>query len=412
MNLLRSCGLFLSFKRNQWKSSDELEGIQERKLKGLLAHAKATVPHYRKALRGIGGSGLGSLDLLPVLRKADIQKHPSSFISDRYEEDSLARLLTSGSGGTPLASYFDQQENIYARTLGHHQLTECGFGPADLMAAVLAVRYPPHHLERLVYRSYSLLIGEGEDKALSSVMRRRPDILYSFASVLLVMARQNASSGNPLAVRHVFSSSEMLDPSARDYIIRSFSCRLRNLYGSNETRGIAWECERGSMHINSDSVIVEVVDDGGHPVPDGSVGNILLTPLWRYSMPFIRYWIGDRGSLGRKCPCGRGLHVLKSLEGRSNDLIALEGGRFLSPMHLAVGLKKFPEILRYQVYQEEPGSITLRILPSGKIDKEAMIRSINASLPERMDISIELVDGFPREPGGKIRFIVSKVKPG
>ena len=110
------------------------------------------------------------------------------------------------------------------------------------------------------------------------------------------MAIYNQESSNPMKLKSVFSTSEMLSQVRRKYIEDSFSCTLFNQYRNAEFGPVAWECpEEHNMHVNSGSCILEIVDEKGNPKNSG-VGNIVLTSLCNHAMPFIRYKIGDQGS--------------------------------------------------------------------------------------------------------------------
>jgi phenylacetate-CoA ligase len=222
----------------------------------------------------------------------------------------------------------------------------------------------------------------------------------------------NDRDNHGLAIPRVFSSAETLTDNARRLISGSFGCDLRNFYGSTEAAWIAWECEKGGMHLH-DSVIAEIVDSKGRPVPRGGSGSLVLTPTWKRAMPFIRYDTGDIASLGPSCRCGRGTPVLGSLEGRSDDFIVMPSGMVRSARFVDLSIRDLPGILLYQAYQPEAGSLEFRIVPSGKFtndSRERLLKRLKASFPEPMEITIEVVDRIARGKSGKIRSVISKVK--
>lgn len=167
------------------------------------------------------------------------------------------------------------------------------------------------------------------------------------------------------------------------------------------------------MHVHSDSVIVEVADDEGAPLPEGKSGNLLVTPLWRNSMPIIRYETGDVGSLSQGCPCGRGTPVLKTLEGRKNDFIATAGGRLLSPRVIFNALRDLDYVLQFQAVQEREGQLHLSIVPRGRPPsgwKQDLTKRLDALLPEPFEMTMETADSILREKSGKTKFVVSRAR--
>ena len=106
----------------------------------------------------------------------------------------------------------------------------------------------------------------------------------------------------------IMTSAGTLHPLMREKIETAFQCKVFNRYGSREVGDIASECEaHAGLHVFPSGNYIEIVDDQGHPVPNGEEGNILVTNLYNYAMPLIRYYIGDRGVLSRsdRCACGR-----------------------------------------------------------------------------------------------------------
>ena len=243
--------------------------------------------------------------------------------------------------------------------------------------------------------------------------RIRPHALISNPIWLSSLASENISSDLGLRVRNLFSTGEMLSDGARRLITRSFGGDLRNRYGSVETGSIAWECEKGSLHVYSDSIIVEILDRSGDPVKEGKPGNVVLTPLWRRAMPFIRYELGDRAVLGSKCSCGRGLHVIKSLEGRNNGFLILPSGRLFIGAYIGGRLRAFHNIMQFQTVQARSGNLCIKVVFTDEPNApnpEQIAEEVRSILPEPLQIEIEIVDKIEPNKAGKICDFVSKVK--
>src|SRR5690606_23979101 len=113
----------------------------------------------------------------------------------------------------------------------------------------------------------------------------------------------------------------------RERIEKTFGIKLHDFYGSRETDNIAGECKEGLLHILSFRNFVEVLDENNQPVAEGKEGRILVTALHNYSMPFIRFEIGDLGIFGPKvCNCGSILPTLSKVTGRITDHFYLKNG--------------------------------------------------------------------------------------
>lgn len=410
---LARAALYLShMKLNQWKSGEELRELQEAKLGELIKHSSATVPHYRKSLKGKRIRSLEDLPSLPMTRKSQVRDSPS-FVSSSFPEDALYKGYTSGSTGIPLTVYYNDYENCYASALRWHFFLENGVGPFDVQAFITYRGHSPGPLQRLgLFRRHHLSYLDPDAKNLRLLGSLKATVLTSFPSLLVPLAMRNLASESPVRIGKAFSCSEVVTKEARSLVEKSFCCSLSDRYGSVETGTIAWECGKGSMHICSDSAIVEIVDEHGNPEKPGEAGNVLVTPLWRRSMPFIRYKIGDRAAIGGRCRCGRGLPVLKSLEGQSNDFLLLPSGRLYLATSIGINLRYLPNILQYQTVQEtrERLCVKLVLAEKSRFDEAAIISAVKSALPERMDVELELVERINNGGKRKLCDFVSKLK--
>ena len=117
-----------------------------------------------------------------------------------------------------------------------------------------------------------------------------------------------------IGLKAIFCTGEVLYDHQRELISETFGVPVANGYGARDAGFIAHECPAGKMHIAAEHVIVEILDESGQSVPKGEVGEIVITNLDGYAMPFIRYKTGDLGALAdEQCPCGRGLPLMKEI---------------------------------------------------------------------------------------------------
>lgn len=408
--------LISQLKWNQWKTREEIERLQEERLKQVVSFSKDHVPYYRRYLKGADIRSTEDLRKLPIIRKREIQTKCDQFLNDRFPKGSLAKTSTSGSTGAPVNVYHHSSEAHHGPTLEMHQLTEAGVGPLDLQAHIFYRTPAPRLFQRAgLFRRRYLSMYSSESDNLKSLKKMNPPVLLCHPSYLIPLAHENLVSGAGVSLKKAFTFSEMLSPRARELIEKSFSCEVYDAYGVVETSWVAWECEKGNKHLHSDSLIAEIVDEKGDPVRDGEYGYLVLTTLWKRSMPIIRYFVGDRTALGPQCPCGRGLHTLKPLQGRFDDFIVLESGRLSSARILDVAMRYLPGTLLYQAIQEEPGQLHIKVVPTGgtpgKDVQEKFIKELGSQFTEPIRISLEFTDSLPRGRTGKIRSLISKVKP-
>jgi phenylacetate-CoA ligase len=143
-------------------------------------------------------------------------------------------------------------------------------------------------------------------------------------------------------------------------------------YGMTEVGIVGSDCgEHQGIHLNDDLAIYETVDEANHPVPPGSPSSkLLVTNLFNYAQPLIRYEVSDMLTLAAEpCRCGRPLALVSAMEGRSDDMLHLPGpdGRDVAvhPIHVRSPLAARPDIRQYQVIHDEEGLHVLVVLASG-----------------------------------------------
>jgi phenylacetate-CoA ligase len=236
-----------------------------------------------------------------------------------------------------------------------------------------------------------------------------PDVLYGLPSALLEAGRVLRGRGR-LKLRAVFTSGELLERSVRAALGELYGARVYDIYGTSETKEIAWECSQGGMHLNSDVVHLEVLDDSGRPVPVGVEGDLVATVLVNRAMPLLRYLTGDRGSLLEgTCGCGRKSPLMGVVTGRVSDMLVLRGGQRVSPYSLTCALERIDGLLRYQVRQLDPARVRVRAMLEAKVDRDIVTTQMRDILRHQvaafLDTEVEFVDSFPAGDRAKFRVV-------
>jgi phenylacetate-coenzyme A ligase PaaK-like adenylate-forming protein len=167
----------------------------------------------------------------------------------------------------------------------------------------------------------------------------------------------------------------------RRFVQQAFGCTVSNSYGASEFLALGFECEHGSLHLNSDWAILEPVDAQGAAVPDGTPGvTTLLTNLANHVQPLIRYDLGDRVTLhAAPCACGRRLPVIE-VQGRSDDTLRLGvPPHAVLPLALSTVLEDEAGLFDFQLVQQGPCELQLNTALSGS-DAERTLRRARVAL--------------------------------
>ncbi len=420
------------YEKQQWLSPEELRSLQTRKLRALLEHCQTQVPYWRRRFRELGFSWQDlqqpeDLALLPPMGKEDIRAHYDELIADDWRGRTL-RKSTSGSTGQPFVFEYTR-ESFERRTavamrgyawagarLGVKRLDVWGVDPglssrAHRMkdAAFDALR------RRLVLSAYGMRSDNLGDY-VRTIEDWRPKVIAGYISGLETLADW-VLDGNRLRWRpdSVITAAEMLSDRQRETIERAFGAPVFHTYGCREVMLIGAECEHHQgYHASDDHLVLEIVDDAGQQMHNG-VGNLLVTDLHNWGMPFLRYENGDlaRASASEPpCPCGRGLKRLGKVEGRKLDVLKTPDGRIVLGEFFVHLLNGVASVGRFQVRQKQLDRLELLIVPKGEFTAvdEAFVRGkIGAVIGEEAQLDIQLVSDIALTAGGKRRVTVSEL---
>lgn len=418
-----------SMEQTQWFSPEKIVQLQVEKLRQLLTNANMDVPYYRKLFAELNFqpgkiNSLADLQRLPFLDKSTIRAHLEELKSDRAR--GLARFNTGGSSGEPLVFFIGKERvshDIAAKwratrwwgvDTGDPEIVVWG-SPIELGAQDMLRSWR----DRL-FRSKLLPAFEMSDRKLDDfldiIRRFHPKMLFGYPSALSHIAKYADKTGvamHNLGIRVAFVTSERLYDDQRKQISDTFGCPVANGYGGRDAGFIAHECPAGGMHITAEDIIVEIVDSHGHLVPSGEPGEIVVTHLASGDFPFIRYRTGDIGTLDNKvCECGRGLPLIREIQGRTTDFVMARDGTIMHGLALIYILRDIPEIKVFKIIQENLDLTRIQIVTETGLSPSQIGRIIElfqSRLGRDVMISVEQVSDIPAEKSGKFRYVTSKV---
>jgi phenylacetate-CoA ligase len=240
------------------------------------------------------------------------------------------------------------------------------------------------------------------------LVRWKPDLIAGYTNVIYLFAQLLVSRNiTGIRPRFVETTANQLWPHERALIEQVFQCPVSDRYGSNESGSVVVaECPEGNRHIFSDFCHVELLVDG-RPANPGEVGEAIATPLYAFGMPLIRFRLGDAAIPDdRRCPCGRGLPLLRDLVGRISSIFTLPSGRLLYGGAFEVlVLKDTLAIRKFRVHQHASNQIEVFLEKGERFDGTIveLIRSRCLRLldGEPVALRIQVVDEIPSTPGGK-----------
>lgn len=417
-----------ALEESQWLSRDEIENLQLTRLRSLLKHAWRHCRYYRRIFDDLGAHpddfrSLSDLQEFPILTKAIIRENLSGLRADNIREGQVHFSETGGTSGVRMRFCRDNAclSEKAAATLRFERWTGWDIGAPRALAWPAEQDYVGYYTWKAKVRNAltkrevvlpAAVLNDSKIKSFVAQMKeKRPALLLGFATPLYLIADyilRNPESA--CKVPAVISTGEPLFPHQKKHFIEAFDCQVFDSYRTREVGIIAQECpEYNGMHINAESLYLETVEE-----KDTGLRKVLVTDFLNQGMPFIRYEIGDTGSLSERfCSCGRGLPLMNVGVGREADVMYTPRGEIISAVTMVLYLvDNGPAVGQVQIIQNALDCLTIRLtkdpLPNHSVFNHYR-REIARLFGDEMRVSFELVDSIPREPSGKYRFAVCKL---
>lgn len=254
-------------------------------------------------------------------------------------------------------------------------------------------------------RSQFLSVFKDPHEQVNWLKLLEPSFLYTLPSNLdILLDFFEAADQRLKSLKRVLCGGEVVDDVVRLRTRRILGVDISDNYGSTEAF-LAWQCSHGSYHVNSEHILLEVVDENGQEVAAGQTGRVLVTTLHNRRMPLIRYEIGDYAVKKEDpCGCGRRLPCLSKIAGKAVDLFRVENEKFVSPWELVVRLKFHGKLKQFQIVQEDWDRYCLLFVAAEDLiesEKEELCRHFWAVLGSRATVNFRRVPVIERSPGGK-----------
>ena len=414
----------------------EIKKIQLHNLKALLKTAYESVPYYHRLFKenAIGPEDVNSIDdlnRLPTLTKRHLRECKEELVNVDFEKN----LIPSFSGGTgdQVKFFITKDQMSWEIAAEYRAYRWAGYHLGDKCANLWGSSFDLSDRDRLLKRITSKIERVEtsstyivDDKTLRELVMRlrkfRPDVVKGYASSVYFVAKWMIDEGVEIRPSTVITSAESLLPQWRETIEKAFACDVFDYYGSREIGAIAAECDHHSgYHISAENVVLEFVRDGEHVSP-GEQGEIVATNLRNFGMPLIRYRIGDTGILSDEmCGCGRGLPVMKSIEGRVSQFVSMfdrDANKVIpllaaGPGIIAKAMDQVP-VEDFRVLQEDLAKITILIVPKQGFsadDERFILDFLYGYVGKYIGVEIRRVDNLPSLPSGKRSVVVSMIDP-
>jgi phenylacetate-coenzyme A ligase PaaK-like adenylate-forming protein len=411
----------------QYGGRAALERHQLRQLNRVLRFCRERVPFYRDDPRYAVGplASLADLTALPVLTKADLRSRPAAdFVADGTEPERCVVFHTSGTTGQRLRVLHDRNSFDYHTAACVRRFLATGrYLPTYRLSHLRHFTPPRRAFERLgLFRRQVILTHRPMAEIKAALLANRPRVIIGYPVHLRELLRDlSAQELTRLrrTLRLLFTESELLVPEQRRALVEGFGVPVFDEYSAYEVLNIYFECRHARRHLAEDRVHVEIVDDAGDPLPDGTEGWVVVTAFMERAMPLLRYGLGDAGVIepGR-CPCGRRFRTMRLTRGRVNDRVVLPDGTALYSDTFLELAETHPGVAECYVRQDRDGLVRIYVVPDDHDPAAAgaVLASIKDALFElagrSFPLDVAAAERVPITAGGKGRFVTSEYQLG
>lgn len=400
--------------RYAWKEGSSVEETEKR-IQDLISHAVKTTDFYKDYPEDI------SLKDLPVVNKDTFRQQYDCFVSSTYKDATDNRVMcTSGSTGTPLRM-IQNRDKIRHNTAGGIFLGAAagyyiGMKEAFIRVWVNNVKKSKFQLiqENMIMMDSSRMDEQALAEMFHTIEKKKVKCLIGYSSALGELSdyiRRSGRDCSNCSVRAIIPISETMPEPVRRTLEKQFGCPVRAWY-SNEENGIMGlqnEKDEG-YRIDTETYYYEILKmDSDEPAEPGELGRIVITDLFNYAFPILRYDNGDTAVAVRKEKNGRFKLYLSELYGRRSDLIYDCKGNAVTPYIITNNLWDIEGVKQYRFIQEDVKDYTIWLNGDpAKMDQEEILGRIRPYLGDEARIKVEIVDEIPVLASGKRKYIENR----
>ena len=389
-------------------SENELRDLQRKRLGNILRHAVKNSSAYKNiSLEGV--DPYNWLKKFPILTKNNLRSRPESFLTE--SKSNLKKISSSGSSGISSSVFMNSRDlaSLRAGLIHWWEWYDYKMGNPIIQTGITPNRSLLKSIKDFFFRTIYISAFAHSEEQIIAILKKVNEskseyILAGYASSLNLIATIADRQSYNIQFKSVISLGDKLFSHYRKNIEKTFNCKVFDTYGSAEGFLIGAQFDLEYLYILSPQTYVEILDDNDNPVPDGTLGHLVVTRLDGYAMPLIRYKLGDLGIMLplEKYPKNRKFQypLLQQIIGRDTDVVKTKGGKTLV-VHSFTGIFEYvPEIEQFKIIQKNSNEITILYIKAEGFCDETLSKIKNK------------LQSFIKEPTFQIHFEeVNEIKP-
>ncbi len=410
------------FKANRTLSREELVAVQKKRFADFLSFSKDKSNFYKNYEL----VELEDISQLPILKKEQLRQSIKDVVTISKRDAIVSK--TGGTTGKSLEVLYtaDNMQERFAmlddfRGRSGYQLGKktAWFSGKDLLTSKDLTKrrfWKTDILNKVRYYSTFHIKESYLKYYVEDLIKYQPEYMVGFPSTILEIAKYGINHGYTFpakTVKAIFPTAESITEEMRLNIEGFFKTKMLNQYASSEGAPFIFECQEGSLHLELQSGVFEVLDDNNQPAIEGK---LVITSFTTQGTPLIRYDIGDSIILddpARSCQCGNNNPLVKEILGRIDDYIYSPETGKINLGNVSNTLKDTKGILRFQAIQDELNTISILLVVDHSFTpkvEEVFMSNWRARVGQQMTINMQIVQEIPVEKSGKYRIVKNNIK--
>lgn len=390
-----------------------VDALARRRLRRILVHALAHVPHYRRTVRVSPAEAAHEplaevLAAFPWLTKDEVMARQRDFLDSRLDPRRLLYATSGGSSGQGIGMWRNKRLADIEKAFFAHEWGRFGFSfdkSRILRIGADARRHahePPVRVagNRLMLSPYH--VGAAHRAAILDALNRfRPDYVHAYPSSAAALAELLDPGDLGFHVRAVLLASEPVTPAQLAALRRLFDCPVSLNYGLSERTNLAFATCTG---LAGADYRFQPLYGWSENRWDGERAEIAGTSLWNDVMPLIRYRTGDYGVIDASGRCA-------AIDGRAQEFLIDRAGNRIPGLSIVIDEATWDVVRLYQVRQRRPGEIVLAVVgrrgPLDAAQRAFLLDAQRRRWGDRFDITLQEESDIPLAPNGKRKLVVS-----
>ena len=437
-NSSKKLNYYYYLKKNQWNSLEKNIQIQKHLLFENLKFSFNSIPYYKNLNIDFNSfkedTIFEDIKNIPFLTKKELREEYNNLYTINPK---LKRIYPNTSGGSTGEPTKFMQDNFYrdwsvATKLLYNEwagrktgepLIQLWGSERDILGQNESTSYKvANWVRNLKLLNSFRMTREDMEKYIKEINLNKPKMILAYVQSIYELAK--FIQDNKLQVyspSSIMTSAGILYPKYEELIKDVFQCPVFNRYGTREVGDMACDCDKHEgLHLNIFNHYIEIIDKEGKNCEPGKMGEVVVTTLKNYTMPLIRFKIGDMAVLSNKqCSCSRGLPMIENLIGRLTDVFRTREGRIIPGEYfihfIGVVLNK-GNIKKFQVIQEKEDHIMVKLVldnnesfVKNKKDFDEITEKIKLVMGKDVKVEYKLVDEILPTKSGKYRYTISKI---